>query len=156
MRRQNARMYKTCARFASTHGSVLNRHTWKREGGGGVLFYLSLSSLLSLSSFFFLSSVVLFIRSLSLLFSLSATMTMITRPVGSLCAHTALTCLCVRVPVLWLIPCLANMFVSCKKQLSWYDSASLVPLEMKWACVSAGNGCCVWWCLFVLVCGGMW
>ena len=119
-------------------------------GGGGEGGVSSL-----LSSFFFLSSVVLFIRSLSLL-SLSATMTLITRPVGSLCVHTALTCLSVRVPVLWLIPCLANMFVSCKKQLSWYDSASLVPHGMKWACICAGNGCCVWWCLVVLVCGNMW
>ena len=25
--------------------------------------------------------------------------------------------------------------------------ASLVPLGMKWACICAGNGCCVWWCL---------
>ena len=39
-------------------------------------------------------------------------MTMITRPVGSLCVHTALTCLSVKVPVLRSIPFLANMFTS--------------------------------------------
>ena len=50
--------------------------------------------------------------------SLSATMTMITRPVGSLCVHTALTCECLGVRVLRLIPCRANMFASCTKQLS--------------------------------------
>ena len=36
--RQNARMYKTCARFARTHGSVLNRHTevfWTDTRGRG-------------------------------------------------------------------------------------------------------------------------
>ena len=33
--------------------------------------------------------------------------------------------------------------------------ASLVPLGMKWACICAGNGCCVWWCLVVLVTGSM-
>ena len=156
--RQNARTCATCARFASTHRSVLNVHTEtfltytrrgrRGEGGGfsshcfSLPFYLSLVrrslSLLSFSSLFPL---------LSSFSSLSATMTMITRPVGSLCVHTALTCLRIRVPVLWLIPCLANTFVSCKKQLSWCNCASLVPLGMKWACICAGNGCCVWWCL---------
>ena len=147
--------------FASTHGSVLNVHTETfltdtRGGGkgGGVGGFSSLSlSLSSLHSFslpsFSFSSLFLFslpalVVSLS---SLSATMTMITRPVGSLCVHTALTCLSDRVHVLWLIPCLANMFVSCKKQLSWHCCASLVPLGMKWACICAGNGCCVCVCL---------
>ena len=36
-----------------------------------------------------------------------------------------------------------------QKQLSWYNCASLVPLGMKWACICAGNGYCVWWCLVV-------
>ena len=67
-------------------------------------------------------------------------MTMITRPVGSLCVHTALTCECVGVRVLWLIPYRANLFVSCKKQLSWYNCANLVPLGKKWACICVGNG----------------
>ena len=31
-----------------------------------------------------------------------------------------------------------------------------MPLGMKWACICAGNGCCVWWCLVVLVRGSMW
>ena len=127
----------TRKRFEPTHGDVLNLHTMRREG----VLLLSLSRPL-FSSFFFLSSVVLFIRflSLSLFSSLSVAMTMITRPVGSLCVHTALTCLSVRVRVLWPIPCRANMFASCKKQLSWYSCASLVPLGMKWACICAGNG----------------
>ena len=120
----------------------MNLHTERREGErrGGVLFSLFLSSLLSFS--FSLPSLVVSL--------LSATMSMITRPVGSLYVHTALTRLSVRVPVLWLIPCLANMFVSCKKQLSWHNCASLVPLGMK--CV------CVWLCLVcehVLVCDSM-
>ena len=74
----------------------------------------------SLPSF---SSSVLFLflflfSSLSLLFSLSslpATMTMITRAVGSLCVHKALTCLSITVRGLRSSPCLANMFVSCAR-----------------------------------------
>ena len=62
-------------RFEPTHGDVLNLHTGRREGGGwGTGFsFLSLVPSLFLSSFFFLSSVILFLRSLSLslLFSLS-------------------------------------------------------------------------------------
>ena len=134
-----------------SHGDVFNLHAgrregrWGEEGGGGSLLSLSLfpSHFLSLPSFSLSSLFPL----LSSLFSLSSTMTMITRPVGSLCVHTALTCLSARVPVLWLIPCLANMFVSCTKQLSWFYCESLVPLGVKWACICAGNGCCVWWCL---------
>ena len=30
--------------------------------------------------------------------------------------------------------------------------ANLVPLGMKWACICAGNGCCVWWCLWCVLC----
>ena len=74
------------------------------------------------------------------LFFLSVTMTMITRPVGSLCVLTALTCESVGVCVLWPIPCRPNMFASCKKKLSSYTCASLVPLGMEWACICAGNG----------------
>ena len=60
------------------------------------------------------------------------------------------------------IPCLANMFTSCKKQLSWYNCASLVPLGMKRACICAEMsvvfGCvlvvfgCVSMCQYVIVC----
>ena len=137
-------------RFEPTHGDVLNLHT------GGPSLSLSVSR-----PFFFLSSAILpslFSRSLSLLSSLlsslssfSATMTMSTRPVGSLCVHTAPTCQSVRVRGPWPIPCWSNMFASCTKQLSWYKSTSLVPLGMKWACICAGNGCCVWLCV-----GGVW
>ena len=74
-------IHRTSARFANTHGSVLNRHmetfrTYTRGGGrgegvGGGFSSLSLVPSLFLSSFFFLSSVVFFIRSLSLLCLLS-------------------------------------------------------------------------------------
>ena len=163
----------TRRRFEPTHGDVLSIHTGGPSPSLSLVpssfslpsFFLhSLSRSLSLLSVFlalslFCLSFFLSLLLSSLLFSLSlfpllssfsslsATMTMITRPVGSLCVHTALTCLSVRVPVLWLIPCLANTFVSCKKQLSWCNCASLVPLGVKWACICAGNGCCVWWCL---------
>ena len=114
------------------------------EGGGLFSLFLSshLSSRVSLSP-------------------LSATMTMITRSVGSLCVHTSLTCLSVGVSGSWPIPFWPNMFASCKKQLYWYDSASLQPFGIKWACVCAGNGCCVcnlvvfWLCEHVLVCDSM-
>ena len=152
------RRFKTLPCVPAKHAHVFNMrafcpHTRKRfepthVEEGREKGFSSLSRPFSLSLFLLLS---LFRRSLHSFsffsfFSLSATVTMITRPIGSLCEHTALTCLSVRVPVLWLIPCLANMFVSCKKQLSWYDSASLVPHGMKWACICAGNGCCVWLC----------
>ena len=141
-------MCSTCGRFAGTHGCVLNLHTGR--GVGGVLFSLSFSLPFSLSLFRrSLSPLFLFSPpSLVALSSLSATMTMITRPVGCLCTHgsnlpeSQSACTLAH-------SCLANMFVSCKKQLSWYNCASLVPLGMKWACICAGNGCCVWWCLVV-------
>ena len=109
----------TRGRFEPAHG----------EEGGIVLFSLCLSlqpslplflsSLLSFSlslpSFFFLRlHLSLFSFSFSSLFSfslssfLSVTMTMITRPVGSLCVHTVSTCESVGVRVLRSIPCLAN------------------------------------------------
>ena len=77
-------------------------------------------------------------------------MTMTARPVGSLCVHTALTCQRVRVRGLRSNPCLANVFASCKKQLSWQNCASFVPLGMKWACICAGNGCSDSMCEYVL------
>ena len=49
------------------------------------------------------------------------------------------------------IPCLANMSHYARK-LSWHNCASLVPLGVKWACICAGNGCCV---LYVSVCVSM-
>ena len=143
----------TRRRFEPTHGE---------EGGrwGGSL--LSLSRPFSLSLFLLLSlfrrslhSFSFSFSSLPLLSSLSVTMTMITRPVGSLCVHTALTCQSVRVHRLWPIPYWPNMFASCKKQLSWKNCASLVPLGMEWACICAGNECCVWLCQYVSVCVSM-
>ena len=133
-------MCSTCARVAGTHGGVVNLHT------GGFSLFLSFCR-----PFFFLSlfrrssfslSLVLSLLSslLSSVSSFSATMTMITRSVGSFCVHTALTCLSVNVRGLRSIHCLANMLASCKKQLSWYNCASLVPLGMKWACICAGKG----------------
>ena len=144
----------TRKRLEPTHGDVSNLHTGVREGEGEGRGVSSLSRPFSLSLFFLLS---LFRRSLhsfsfsfsfsspSLFFSLSVTMTMITRPVGSLCVHAALTCQSVRVHGPWPIPCWPNMFASRKKQLSWCNCASLVPLGMKWACICAGNGCFVWY-----------
>ena len=96
----------TRRRLERTHGDVLNLHMERREVA--VLF----SSLFPL---------------LSSLSSLSATMTMITRPVGSLCVHTALTCLSVGVRVFWLIPCRANMFASCKKQTCSHHARNNCP-----------------------------
>ena len=74
---------QTCARFASTHGTVLNLHTetflthtrgGRKGGGEGVFFSLFLSSLLSFSlpSFSFSSLFLFFLPSLVFsLFSLS-------------------------------------------------------------------------------------
>ena len=106
------------------------------------------------SSFSLVPSLFLLSFLLYLFSSLSVTMTMITRPVGSLCVHKALTCQSVRVHGPWPIPCWPNMFASCKKQLSRYSCARLLPFGKKWACVCAGNGCWVW-CLVVLVCVSM-
>ena len=111
--KQNARMCSTCGRFAGTHGSVLNLHmeTFQNllhgeEGERGfsslsfslhpslplflpLLLFFSLPSSLSLllfSSFVIFPFLFLFPSSLSL----SITMTMITRPVGSLSMYTRL------------------------------------------------------------------
>ena len=129
--------FKTSPCVHSKHGDVLNLHTGS----------LSVSPLLLSFSrpFFFLSSFVLFLFS-----PLPVTMTMITHSVGSLCTQSSDLPECQSACALG-IPCLANMFASCKKQLSWYNCASLVPLGMKWACICAGNECCVWLCV-----GGVW
>ena len=96
--RENARMSNTCGRFPGTHGGVLNAYTeafsiYTRRGFPPSLsFLLSFFFLSVLLSFSLLLSSLLFSLSLfpllSSLSSLSATMTMITRPVGlSLCTH---------------------------------------------------------------------
>ena len=71
--RQNARMCSTCARFASTHGSVLNLHTepFGTYTRGASLSLLSFSLSLVLSSFSLpsFSPFVLSLRSFSSLLS---------------------------------------------------------------------------------------
>ena len=140
--------------FATTHGSVL--HTVRREVTCSLL---SLVPSLFLPSFFHrsLHSFSFSFSSLPPFSSLTGTKRMITRPVGSLCVHTALTCQSVRVHGPVLIPCRATMFASCTEQLSWHSCASLVPLGLKWAWTCAGNGClvlfgCVRMCNYVIVC----
>ena len=62
-------------------------------------------------------------------------------------------------PVLWLIPCLENMFVSCKKLVSWCNSGHLecsgpVPvldMSVVFGCVLVVFGC-VSMCKYVSVC----
>ena len=138
--RQNARMLNTCARFAGihgcvfepAHGDVLSIHTGRREGGsggggGGMGEGGGGEGLSSLSC--------------SLLFSLSPL---------SPCTHTALTCQRVSVPVLWLIPCLAELVrikKLCKPRATWNEVGRPV-LEMSDVSVFV----CVCLCLFVFVC----
>ena len=117
-KRPNMRAFSRSVLNAHTHGGLF-------ESTHGGVFHL-------LFSLFFISS---------LLFSLSNN-----DNDQALFVHTALTCLSVSVRWLRSIPCLANMFASCTKQLSKHNCANLVPLGMKWACVCAGNGCCVWLC----------
>ena len=62
-------------------------------------------------------------------------MRMITRSVGALSVHTALTCFEGQSACTLTHSCRANMSASCKKQLSRYSCANLVPLRMKWACI---------------------
>ena len=87
--------WNTRARVAGTHGSVSNVHTeafWTYTRSVSLSFLSLLSLFLSLSSFLFLRSLPSFSFLSSLFSSLSVTMTMISRPVGSLCVRTALTC----------------------------------------------------------------
>ena len=122
---------------------------------------MSLSSHVSpsllISSRMFVSSVYLCL--IGSLFLCSMTMAMSTRP--ALSVHTALTCFeDLECMYLWLMPCRANMFASCKKQVSWCSCASVESLGTKWVYFRAWGGevvkrsamclCCV--CLCVLVC----
>ena len=149
-------------RFEPTHGDVLNLHTGRREGG--VLF--SLSSLLSSFSLSLfrrsLHSFSFSFSSLSLLSSLSVTTTMITRPVGSLCVHTALTCQSVRVHGPWPISLLAEhvrimqettvLAYLCKPRATWNE----VGLYLCWKWVMCNYvSVCVSMCLYVSVCVSM-
>ena len=128
---QNARMCSTCARFASTHGDVLNLHTGRREGVWGEGSLLSLS----LFPFLFLSSFVLFLFPLlSSLSSLSVTTTMF-----ALCAHSS------DLPKGQSAWTLAHSLLAEDVRIMHetivlaLNCASLVPLGMKWACIRAGN-----------------
>ena len=102
----------------TTHAGVFSVHTERFESTHGGAFRLLSLSLLSVCPSFsspLLSSPLFSSLPLSRNDDNDHSSSQL-----SLCVHTALTCLSVRVPVLWLIPCLANMFVSCKKQLSWF------------------------------------
>ena len=118
--------------------------------------HVELSSLL-LSLFrrsSFSLSLVLFYLPSSLLFSLcsfSATMTMITRSVGSLCTQSSdlPECQCA-----W-----ASVHSLFGEHVRIMQETSVVPLGMKWACICAGNECCVLvvfgcvsMCQYVIVC----
>ena len=120
-----------------------------------VVEFSSLSFSLLFSSLFLFSLPGLVVS----LSPLSATMTMITRPVGlSLCAHTALTCQRVRVPVLWLIPCLAELvrIKKLSKPRAIWNEVGPPVLEMGDVSVFVSVCVCVRVCLclavFVCVC----
>ena len=150
----------TRRRFEPTHRDVLSIHTGRREGvrgggGGG-----GLSSLLSSLLF----SSLLSFRSCRLS-PLLATMT--SSRALSLCAHTALTCQRVRVLVLWIIPCLAElvrMKKLCKPRATWNE----VDMYLCWKWVMCLCVCiclclclclfefgCVWLCEHVVLCDSM-
>ena len=146
----------TRMRFEPTHGDVLSIHTGRRErgrggGGGGGGSPLPLSSLLSFSSL------------LSLLTSRSCRLSLSSLSNNdndhsssrslSLCAHTALICQRVRVPVLWLIPCLAELVrikKLCKPRATWNEVGRPV-LEMGDVSVFVCVCLCLCLCLFVFV-----
>ena len=117
-----------------THGGVLNLHT---EG------FSAFSSLFS-SLFLFILSLALF-PLLSSLSSLSATMTMITRPVGlSLCTHGSDLPECQSACTLAL----------CKPRATWSE----VGLYLCWIwviCLCLFVFGCVWLCEHALLCESM-
>ena len=138
----------TRMRFEPTHGDVFNLHTVRREGGvvcGRGFSSLSLPFSLSLFrgslSLLSFSSLFPLLPSLS---PISATMTMITRPVGPLSLCTLGSDLpeseCL---YFGSFPVWPNLFVSC-------NCASLVPLGMKWAALCWKWVMCL--CLFVFGC----
>ena len=170
----------TRKRFEPTHGDVLNLHTEEGEGGAGLsslflllplfrrslpflLLSLSLFLVLSLCSSLFLSLLVslfhIFLSSQLSVFLFSMTMTMIVRPVGSLCTHSSdlpwgPECEgCGQFPVRRLCSYHARnncpgIPVQASCQLEWSGPVSVLEMgDVLW---------CVWWCLVVLVCGSMW
>ena len=146
VRSKRSRVYLQNARVTKDTG-VLNVHTrtfstYTRERLSLFSSRVSLLSCLPLSSS----------RVSSLCFSsLSVTMTMITRPVGSLCSHKALTCQSVKVHGPWPIPCWPNMCASCKKHLSLCFLCTCVCICLCLFVFVFVFGC-VWLCEHVLVC----
>ena len=142
------------------HVRALCRHTRRRSEPthGEERGAFSLSLFLLPSSFFFsllpFSSFVLFFRSLSFLFSLSNNDS--DHSSSRLCTHSS--ALAKGPECMDLGPFLVGRTCSqhARNNCLGVSCASLVPLGMKWACICAGNGCCVWWCLVVLVCGSKW
>ena len=135
--------HKGHGRLERTHENVFNLHTGA-----------SLSSLLA--SLLSRVSLSLLLVSLSFFSSLSVTMTILTRPVGSLCTHSSDLPLKPECKDRDPFPVDLTCSRHAKNNCLGVSCAGLVPLGMKWACICAGNGCCVWWCLVVLVCGSMW
>ena len=148
--RQNARICPTCARFAGTHGSVLNLHT-----GGGRTGVLSLEPshfrgggrgfpLPSFSSFV----LFLFLFSFSLLSSLSNNDNDHSSSRFSLCTQRSDLpdeCQCAWASVHSLF--CEHVHILCKKQLSWYK---LCKPRATWNEVGL---CLCWkWVLCLVVC----
>ena len=82
-------------------------------------------------------------------------MTMINRSVGSLCTQSSdlPECQCA-----WGVgpsPVGRTCSQHARNNCLGVSCASLLPLCMKWACICAGNGCCVWWCFIVFGCVSM-
>ena len=176
--RRNARV-EWC--FAGTHGGVLNLHTEvfsvshhtnkapteRRTDTDRLSSHLRLSSHVSLSFFSLYLSLWISISlcSLSRLSLCRLDDDDKDRSSRWLSVHTALSCLRARVRGPQPIPDWSDMFGSCKKQVSEDSCASVVPLEMNWACVGAEKKnvhgvewwtalcvLCVLVCIDVLIC----
>ena len=153
---QNARVTKDTG-VLNVHTRAFSTYTRERLS----LFFSRLSPLVSPSLFFWclspLVSSSLFFSCLSLSFSsLQVTMTMITRPVGSLCTHSSDLPQGPECKGRGPFPVGLTCSHHARNNCLGVSCANLVPLGMKWACICAGNGCCVWWRLVVLVCVSMW
>ena len=78
----------------------------------------------------------------------SMTMTMIARPVASLCTHGS--------DLPWVPECVGCRPFLAGRAPSHRARNNCSGITVQWACICAGNGCCVWRCLVVLVCVSMW